>query len=218
MKRLLSETHLILFTLVQKFRTEVPGQNYKQLDNSHKIIVITDEAHRTEEGTLAKNMRDALPHAAFLGFTGTPLLDDERTRTTFGDYVSIYNFRRAIDDGVTVDLYFENHTPEIQFLKSLAFDEEIKRRLDDAQLDPQQREQLILQILQSQSYLTSGKRLDWIAEDLVEHFMRRGYQGKAMVVSPDKITAVRTYNRGGARTDQAPGLRSSGRTTSLVCP
>ncbi len=195
LKRLLGEPHLILFTLVQKFRTEKPGQNYEQLDDSHKIIVITDEAHRTEEGTLAKNMRDALPHAAFLGFTGTPLLDDERTRTTFGDYVSIYNFRRAIDDGVTVDLYFENHTPEIQFLKSLALDEEIKRRLDDAQLDPQQREQLILQILQSQSYLTSSKRLDWIAEDLVEHFMRRGYQGKAMVVLPDKITAVRTYNR-----------------------
>lgn len=195
LKRLLGEPHLILFTLVQKFRTEKPGQNYEQLDGNHKIIAITDEAHRTEEGTLAKNMRDALPHAAFLGFTGTPLLDDERTRTTFGDYVSIYNFRRAIDDGVTVDLYFENHTPEIQFIKSVTLDEEIKRRLDDAQLDPQQREQLIQQILQSQSYLTSSKRLGWIAQDLVEHFMRRGYQGKAMVVSPDKITAVRTYNR-----------------------
>jgi type I restriction enzyme, R subunit len=195
LKRLLSEPHLILFTLIQKFHCEKPGQNYEELDGNHKIIVITDEAHRTEEGILAKNMRDALPHAAFLGFTGTPLMDDNRTRTTFGDYVSIYNFRRAIDDGVTVDLYFENHTPEIQLPQKHVLDAEVKRLLEDTQLDPRQREQAIQQILQDQSYLSNDERLDWIAEDLVAHFLQRGYQGKALVVSSGKIIAVRTYNR-----------------------
>jgi hypothetical protein len=85
----LREPHFILFTLIQKFRVDQPGQNYEKLSDSYGIVVITDEAHRTQDGELARYMRQALPHAAFIGFTGTPLMDnDEQTRRTFGDYVS----------------------------------------------------------------------------------------------------------------------------------
>ncbi len=192
LKRLLREPHFILFTLIQKFRVEQPGQNYEMLSDSYGIVVITDEAHRTQDGELARYMRQALPNAAFIGFTGTPLMDnDEQTRRTFGSYVSRYTFRRAINDGVTVDLYFENHTPPLELLRTIPLDDNLHRLLEDAQLTPQQQEQLF----RDSRFLDSGERLDWIAQDMIEHFARRGYQGKAMVVSASKISAVRTYNR-----------------------
>jgi len=89
LKRLLSETHFVVFTLIHKFRTENSAQDNKQLSDSDKIIVIADEAHRTQYDTLAKNIRDALPRASFIGFTGTPLMDgEEQTRQTFGNYAN----------------------------------------------------------------------------------------------------------------------------------
>lgn len=206
LKRLLREPHFILFTLIQKFRVDQPGQNYEKLSESYGIVVITDEAHRTQDGELARYMRQALPHAAFIGFTGTPLMDnDEQTRRTFGDYVSRYTFRRAINDGVTVDLYFENHTPPLELVRNIPLDEKLNSLLEGAQLTPQQQEQLF----RDSRFLDSSERLDWIAQDIVEHFARRGYQGKALVVSSSKISAVRTYNRVlRARERYVAGLRA----------
>ncbi|MBE3560683.1 MAG: type I restriction endonuclease subunit R, partial [Ktedonobacteraceae bacterium] len=116
LKRLLRENHSIIFTLIQKFQTEQPQQPYPKLSDRDDIIVMTDEAHRSQYDTLAANMRTALPNASFIGFTGTPLIDREEheTRETFGPYISKYPFLQAIRDGVTVPLIYENRTPEIE--------------------------------------------------------------------------------------------------------
>jgi type I restriction enzyme, R subunit len=114
LRSLLREDHRYVFTLIQKFRTE-PGVAHPKLSDRSDIIVITDEAHRSQYDTFALNMRAALPNAAFIGFTGTPLLaGEERTREVFGDYVSIYSFKQSIHDGATVPLYYENRIPELQ--------------------------------------------------------------------------------------------------------
>lgn len=195
LKRLLGERHLLLFTLIQKFRSDTPGHDYEVQSDSEKIIVMADEAHRTQYDILAKNMRDALPRASFLGFTGTPLMDgEEQTRETFGHYVSIYNFRRAINDGVTVPLYYENHTPQIEITND-NFATEMAEILDEAMLDERQEQRVLEQYACAENFVVKGKRLDQVASDIVRHFMNRGYMGKAMVVSINKVTAVRTYNR-----------------------
>ena len=114
LRQLLSEDHRYVFTLIQKFRAE-PGELYPALSDRSDIIVITDEAHRSQYDTLALNMRTALPNASFLAFTGTPLIvGEERTKEVFGDYVSVYNFRQSIEDGATVPLYYENRIPELE--------------------------------------------------------------------------------------------------------
>src|SRR6266852_6567334 len=107
------EDHRYVFTLIQKFRTE-HGERYPVLSERSDIIVITDEAHRSQYDAFALNMRNALPKAAFIGFTGTPLLvGEEKTREVFGDYVSIYNFRQSVEDNATVPLFYENRVPEL---------------------------------------------------------------------------------------------------------
>src|SRR5579885_3344500 len=195
LKQLLRERHLLLFTLIHKFRTEHPGDDYEQLSDSEHIIVIADEAHRTQYDTLAKNMRNALPRAAFIGFTGTPLMDEEeQTRETFGDYISIHNFRRAINDGVTVPLYYENRTPQISIIND-DFAQEMTEILTDGMLDERQQQRIIDRYARVENFVAKGERLDQIAADLVWHFMNRGSMGKAMVVSVNKTTALRTYNR-----------------------
>ena len=114
LKQLLDEDHRYIFTMIQKFRTE-KGGTYPQISDRSDIIVIADEAHRSQYDTFALNMRNALPHAAFIGFTGTPLmLGEQETKKTFGDYISIYNFRQSIEDSATVPLYYENGIPELQ--------------------------------------------------------------------------------------------------------
>ena len=112
LKQLLSEDHRFVFTLIQKFQTR-DGSLYPELSDRSDIIVITDEAHRSQYDTLAMNMRRAMPKAAFIGFTGTPLIagEEEQTRQVFGDYVSIYNFKQSVDDGATVPLYYDNRIP-----------------------------------------------------------------------------------------------------------
>ena len=111
LKQLLKEDHRYIFTLIQKFHTD-KGQRYPVLSDRSDIIVITDEAHRSQYDIFAMNMRSALPNAAFIGFTGTPLMTgEEKTRQVFGDYVSVYNFQQSIDDGATVPLFYENRIP-----------------------------------------------------------------------------------------------------------
>ncbi|MDP8929241.1 MAG: HsdR family type I site-specific deoxyribonuclease, partial [Actinomycetota bacterium] len=118
LRELLGQDHRYVFTLIHKFRPPEAGQSMPVLSERDDIIVITDEAHRSQYDQLAWNMRQALPNASFLGFTGTPLIagEEELTRQVFGDYVSVYNFRDSIIDGATVPLYYENRIPELQLV------------------------------------------------------------------------------------------------------
>ncbi|HOX87442.1 MAG TPA: type I restriction endonuclease subunit R [bacterium] len=195
LRQLLSEDHRFVFTLIHKFRTD-DGSKHPVLSDRDDIIVITDEAHRSQYDTLAQNMRDALPHAAFLGFTGTPLIkgEEERTREVFGDYVSIYNFGQAIEDGATVPLYYENRIPELQ-LKNEYLNEDLNQLLDAAMLNEEQERRIEREFSQMYQIITRDDRLERIAEDVVQHFMERAYLGKAMFVAIDKATAVRMYDK-----------------------
>jgi len=188
------EDHRYLFTLIQKFRTDV-GETYPKLSDRSDIIVITDEAHRSQYDQFALNMRNALPNAAFIGFTGTPLMaGEERTKQVFGDYVSIYNFKQSIDDGNTVPLYYENRIPELQ-LTNPNLTDDMAEIIDSAELDEDQEEKIEREFAREYQLITREDRLERIAEDIVAHFMGRGVLAKAMVISIDKATAVRMYNK-----------------------
>lgn len=195
LRRLLTEDHRFVFTLIHKFRTE-DGSPHPVLSQRDDIIVITDEAHRSQYDTLALNMRNALPKASFLAFTGTPLIiGEEKTREVFGDYVSIYNFKQSVDDGATVPLYYENRIPELQLKDERAFKEGMDRLLEEAELDEAQEKKLEREFSREYHLITRENRLEKIAKDIVEHFTERGQPGKGMVVSIDKATAVKMYDR-----------------------
>ncbi|BAY61192.1 type I site-specific deoxyribonuclease HsdR [Calothrix brevissima NIES-22] len=194
LKQLLQADHRYIFTMIQKFRTE-KGGTYPQLSDRSDIIVIADEAHRSQYDTFALNMRNALPHAAFIGFTGTPLmLGEQETKKTFGDYISIYNFRQSIEDSATVPLYYENRIPELQ-LTNDALNEDMAEIIESATLDEEEEEKLARQCAREYQLITRDDRLEKIAQDIVTHLLGRGYQGKAMIVSIDRFTAVKMYNK-----------------------
>ncbi len=194
LRRLLRENHRNVFTLIQKFRTE-GGEEFPKLSDRSNIIVMTDEAHRTQYDVFARNMRSALPKAAFIGFTGTPLMaEEEKTKEVFGNYVSIYNFRQSVEDGATVPLYYENRIPELQ-LSNEALNEDLNRVLEEAMLDEKQEQKLQREFNREYQLITREERLEKVAEDIVSHFMGRGQRGKAMVVSIDKATAIRMYDK-----------------------
>ena len=193
-KRLLQEDHRYIFTLIQKFRIE-RGKVYPKLSDRSDIIVITDEAHRSQYDIFAQNMRNALPKAAFIGFTGTPLMvGEEKTRQVFGDYISIYNFKQAIDDEATVPLYYENRAAPLKLVNP-RFNEDIYRIIEDAELDEDQEKKLERELSQDYYLITRDDRLEDVARDIVKHFVNRGFLGKGMVVSIDKATAVRMYDK-----------------------
>ena len=194
LKQLLTEDHRYVFTLIHKFGTK-QGESYPKLSDRQDIIVITDEAHRSQYDTLAMNMRTALPRAAFLGFTGTPLMaGEEKTREVFGDYISVYDFGQSILDGATVPLYYENRIPELQLINE-NLNEDLTRLLEDAELDEDQERKVEKVFAREYHLITRDDRLEAIAEDLVQHFVGRGHQGKAMMVCIDKATAVRMYDK-----------------------
>jgi type I restriction enzyme R subunit len=194
LRQLLHEDHRYVFTLIQKFRAE-KGATYPVVSTRSNIIVFTDEAHRSQYDVFALNMRNALPNAAFAAFTGTPLLaGEEKTREVFGDYVSIYNFKQSVDDHATVPLYYENRIPELQLINQ-QLNADMERLLEEAELDEAQEAKLEREFAREYHLITRADRLDAIAADIVAHFLGRGYQGKAMVVSVDKATAVRMYDR-----------------------
>jgi type I restriction enzyme R subunit len=194
LKELLREDHRYIFTLIQKFHTK-KGETYPMLSARKDIIIITDEAHRSQYDVLAMNMRNALPNAAFIAFTGTPLIfGEEKTKEVFGDYVSIYNFKQSVDDGATVALYYENRIPELQ-LTNKELNEDLQQVIDEAELDPDQENKLEREFAREYHLITRDDRLDKIARDIVAHFMGRGQFGKAMVISIDKATAVRMYDK-----------------------
>ena len=194
LKQLLQEDHRCVFTLIHKFRTD-QGKPYPKLSDRPDIIVITDEAHRSQYDVFAMNMRNALPNAAFIGFTGTPLMaGEERTRDVFGDYVSIYDFKQSVDDGATVPLYYENRIPELQ-LTNQDLNTEMEQLLEEAELNEEQEKKLEREFAREYHLITRDDRLEKIGEDIVAHFMGRGYTGKAMVISIDKAAAVRMYDK-----------------------
>ncbi len=189
LRELLRGNHRYVFTLIHKFQTS------EMLCDRSDVIVLTDEAHRSQYDTLALNMRAALPKAMFVAFTGTPLIaGEERTKEVFGDYVSIYDFQQSVEDGATVPLYYENRTPELQIINP-DLNEDIYDVIEAAELDPEQEAKLEKQLGRQYHILTRDDRLDTVANDIVHHFLGRGFVGKAMVVSIDKATALRMYNK-----------------------
>ncbi len=194
LKQLLGEDHRYVFTLIQKFRTQ-HAEEHPVISKRSDIIVMTDEAHRTQYDIFAENMRSALPKSAFIGFTGTPLIaQEEKTRKVFGDYVSIYNFAQSVDDNATVPLYYENRVPELQLINE-SFDKDMLDILEEAELDVTQEDKLQRLLGKKYHLIARDDRLDKVAEDIVEHFTSRGHMGKAMVISIDRLTAVKMHDK-----------------------
>ncbi len=193
LRQLLGENHRYIFSLIHKFNQDVTPQHpYSTRDD---IIVISDEAHRTQAGKLARNMRLALPNASFIGFTGTPLFNhDHLTRRIFGSYVSRYDFKRSEEDGATVKLVYENRGEKLG-LARLDLNDRIAAAVAKAELDADQ--ELRLEKLLGQDYevITADDRLDKLAADFVEHCATRWQAGKSMLVCIDKITCARMHQR-----------------------
>ena len=191
--QLLAQHKSYVFSLIQKFNRDVnPDEGYTQRDD---IIVITDEAHRTQYGTLALNLRNALPNASYIGFTGTPLFtDDEITRRVFGDYVSTYDFQRAVEDKATVPLYYDARGDKLGVAVG-DLNERIAAKLEELEtenIDVEQR--LERELRRDYHIITADKRLNQVARDFVRHYSTAWESGKAMLVCIDKITCVRMYN------------------------
>jgi type I restriction enzyme R subunit len=189
----LRENHRFIFSLIHKFNQDVnPDEPYSTRDD---IIVISDEAHRTQAGKLARNMRLALPNAAFIGFTGTPLFkNDNLTRRIFGGYVSRYDFKRSEEDGATVKLVYENRGEKLKIAR-LDLNDRIADAIAQADLDPDK--EALLERLLGKDYevITAGDRLDKIAADFVEHCATRWESGKCMLVCIDKVTCGRMWQK-----------------------
>jgi len=189
LRELLLGNHRYVFTLIQKFQTP------ELLCDRRDVVVLTDEAHRSQYDTLALNMRAALPSALFLAFTGTPLIaGEERTKDVFGGYVSIYDFQQSVEDGATVPLFYENRTPELQLINP-ELNESIYELIEEADLDPDQEAKLERELGRQYHIITRDDRLETVARDVVRHFLGRGFVGKAMVVSIDKATALRMHDK-----------------------
>lgn len=189
LRELLRGNHRYVFTLVHKFQTP------EALTDRSDVIVLTDEAHRSQYDTLALNMRAAMPKATFLAFTGTPLIaSEERTKEVFGDYVSIYDFQQSVEDGATVPLFYENRTPELELVNP-DLNDELYRLIEDAGLDDEQEAKLEKVLGRQYHLITRDDRLETVAQDIVRHFLGRGFVGKAMVVSIDKATALRMHDK-----------------------
>ncbi|MCX5880448.1 MAG: DUF3387 domain-containing protein, partial [Deltaproteobacteria bacterium] len=169
-----------------------PDEGYTRRDD---VIVITDEAHRTQYGTLALNMRNALPNASYIGFTGTPLFkDDEITRRVFGDYLSTYDFQRAVEDKATVPLYYDARGEKLGVAVG-DLNERIADKLEELETeDMDVALRLEKELKRDYHIITADKRLDQVARDFVLHYSRAWESGKAMLVCIDKVTCVRMYN------------------------
>ena len=192
--QLLREDHRYIFTLIHKFQTR-GAEKHPVLSDRSDIVVITDESHRSQYDTLAFNMRTALPNAAFIAFTGTPLIaGEEKTRQVFGEYVSIYDFKQSVEDSATVPLYYENRVPQLQ-LTNEHLNEDLEDILETAEIDDDAESKIEQEFARAYHLITRDDRLEAVAEDIVSHYLGRGYQGKAMVISIDKATAVKIYDK-----------------------
>lgn len=180
-----------IFTLIQKFNQPDEEPIYPE----HDIIIMSDEAHRSQYGIYADNMMKLLPTAARIGFTGTPLLSsDNITARTFGGYVSVYDFKRAVEDGATVPLYYENRGEKIEDLHNPEITEQILDAIEAADLDVDQQDKLEEEFAKEIHLLIAEPRLESIARDFVNHYSDLWTSGKAMFVCLNKVTCVRMYN------------------------
>ena len=180
-----------IFTLIQKFNQPDEEPIYPE----HDIIIMSDEAHRSQYGIYADNMMKLLPTAARIGFTGTPLLSsDNITARTFGGYVSVYDFKRAVEDGATVPLYYENRGEKIEDLHNPEITEQILDAIEAADLDVDQQDKLEEEFAKEIHLLIAEPRLESLARDFVNHYSDLWTSGKAMFVCLNKVTCVRMYN------------------------
>jgi type I restriction enzyme R subunit len=192
MREMLGQNKRLIFTLIHKFRWDKGGK-YPELSKRDDIIVIVDEAHRTQYKSLAENMRAGLKKASYLAFTGTPLLKDKKTEQWFGGYVSEYNFQQSVDDGATVPLFHEKRVPEMM-IQNDDLSEDFYNLLEDEGMDDLKQAKLEKQYATELEVIRRPDRLERIAEDIVYHFPRRGYLGKGVVICLDKPTAVRMFD------------------------
>lgn len=191
LQEILRENHRFVFSLIHKFNQPVT-EPYSERDD---IIVISDEAHRTQAGKFARNMRLALPNASFIGFTGTPLFKhDELTRRIFGDYISRYDFKRSEEDQSTVKLVYENRGEKLG-LARLDLNDRIAEAVEKADLDPDQAALLEKLLGRDYEVITADDRLDKLAADFADHCSTRWQTGKSMLVCIDKITCARMFQR-----------------------
>lgn len=180
-----------IFTLIQKFNKP----DAKPILPDHDVIIMSDEAHRSQYGIFADNMMKLLPTAARIGFTGTPLLsDDNITARTFGGYISIYDFKRAVEDGATVPLYYENRGEKILNLHNPEITDRILDAIERADLDADQQDKLEAEFAKEIHLMTAKPRLQSIAQDFVRHYSDLWTSGKAMFVCLNKVTCVRMYD------------------------
>jgi type I restriction enzyme R subunit len=194
LRGLLQTNTRYIFTLIQKFRYP-KGQAYPILSIRNDIIVIIDEAHRTQYRDLAENMRTGLPNAQYMAFTGTPLLGSKKlTHEWFGENVSEYNFKQSIEDEATVPLFYHKRVPSV-LLQNDDIDDDLADIVSDENLSEADQNRLEREFATEMSVLKRDDRLDVIAQDIVYHFPRRGYLGKGMVIAIDKFTAVKMYDK-----------------------
>lgn len=191
----IQNTSSFVFTLIQKFKSPARGAIYPKLTERDDIIVVVDEAHRSQYKDLGENMRKAMPNANFIAFTGTPLLDaSETTKEWFGDYISRYDFADSVTDGSTVPIYYQNRVPKVQ-LQNDTLNEEYSEIIEDENLSDEQKERLTREFANITTVITDNDRLESIAEDIVNHFPERGYLGKGMIISIDKLTALKMHEK-----------------------
>lgn len=180
-----------IFTLIQKFNKPEEEPIYPD----HDIIIMSDEAHRSQYGIFADNMMRLLPTASRIGFTGTPLLSsDNITARTFGGYISVYDFKRAVEDGATVPLYYENRGEKILDLHNPEITDRILDAIENADIDVDQQDKLEAEFAKEIHLMTAEPRLKSIAKDFVAHYSDLWTSGKAMFVCLNKVTCVRMYN------------------------
>lgn len=180
-----------IFTLIQKFNEPDEPPIYAD----HDILIISDEAHRSQYGVFADNIEKLLPTASRIGFTGTPLLSsNEITARTFGGYISVYDFKRAVEDKATVPLYYENRGDKIKEIRNPDITKEILDAIEKADRNPEQEEKIMREFEKEVHLLTAEPRLRVIARDFVGHYSDLWTTGKAMFVCLNKVTCVRMYN------------------------
>jgi type I restriction enzyme R subunit len=189
----------VVFTTIQKFFPEAVGDHHPVLSKRRNIIVIADEAHRSQYDFIdgfARHMRDALPNAAFIGFTGTPIeLTDKNTRAVFGDYISVYDIQRAVEDKATVPIYYESRLAKLELDQSEkpTIDPEFEEVTEGEEVE--RKEKLKSKWAQLEAVVGSERRLKLVAEDVVEHFERRleAMEGKTMVVCMSRRICMELY-------------------------
>ena len=179
-----------VFSLIQKFNQE----DVKAIYPDHDIVILSDEAHRSNNGICAENMMRLLPTASRIGFTGTPILEyDNLTSRTFGGYVSVYDFNRAVEDGATVPLFYENRSDKLH-IDNPELDDELLEAVEEADLDPEQTEKIERELAHGVHVIMSEPRLREIAKDFVTHYTGIWESGKAMFICVNKVTTVMMFN------------------------